>query len=51
MALQDWVRKGRELGASDLHVEADTAVVARVRGDLTLVGSLVPAASRSRSGC
>jgi twitching motility protein PilT len=41
MALQDWVRKGRELGASDLHIEADTALVARVRGQLSPIGPAV----------
>jgi twitching motility protein PilT len=38
MALQDWDRKGRELGASDLHIEADTSLVARIRGQLTPIG-------------
>jgi twitching motility protein PilT len=34
MALKDWIRRGRELGASDLHFEADTGLIARVRGEL-----------------
>ena len=33
MIFQDWIRKARELGASDLHVEADGPVIARVRGN------------------
>jgi twitching motility protein PilT len=37
-AAQDWIRKGRELGASDLHMEADTAPVARIRGQLSAIG-------------
>jgi twitching motility protein PilT len=45
MAFQDWVRKGRELGASDLHVEADTPLVARVRGELLPAGSAIAAAA------
>jgi len=32
--LHDWVGKARTLGASDLHLEAGTPVVARVRGEL-----------------
>jgi twitching motility protein PilT len=39
VALLEWIRKGRELGASDLHIEADTAPVARVRGQLSAIGS------------
>lgn len=42
MALKDWIRKGRELGASDLHLEADTPLVARVRGELVPAGPAVP---------
>ena len=41
MAIHEWIRKGREIGASDLHLESETALVARVRGDLTPVGPLV----------
>jgi twitching motility protein PilT len=39
--LQEWIRKGREIGASDLHIEADTAPVARVRGQLSAMGAAV----------
>ncbi len=39
MTVQEWIRKGRELGASDLHIEADTAPVVRVRGQLSAIGS------------
>jgi twitching motility protein PilT len=34
MTLHDWVGRARTLGASDLHLEAGTPVVARVRGEL-----------------
>ena len=43
MSLKDWVRKGRELGASDLHLESGTPLVVRIRGDLTTVGDPIPA--------
>ncbi|HSZ07129.1 MAG TPA: ATPase, T2SS/T4P/T4SS family [Steroidobacteraceae bacterium] len=53
--IQDWIRKGRELGASDLHIEADTAPVARVRGQLSalgpaIAGTLVVQAARELLG-
>src|SRR6266404_6866964 len=38
MILDKWVETARSLGASDLHLEADTPVVARIRGDLQTVG-------------
>jgi twitching motility protein PilT len=40
----EWIRKGRELNASDLHIEADTAPVARVRGQLTSIGQAIAGA-------
>ncbi len=43
MPLRDWIQKGRELGASDLHLETGTPLVARVRGDLVAVGEPIPA--------
>jgi twitching motility protein PilT len=39
--LQEWIRKGRELGASDLHIEAESALIARVRGQLSSVGAAI----------
>jgi twitching motility protein PilT len=45
MVVQDWIRKGRELGASDLHVEADIAPVARIRGQLSPIGPAVTGAA------
>lgn len=43
MSLKDWIHKGRELGASDLHLESGTPLVARVRGELAAVGDPIPA--------
>jgi twitching motility protein PilT len=43
MSLKSWIQKGRELGASDLHLESGTPLVARIRGDLTPIGDPVPA--------
>jgi len=34
MNLQEWIARARALGASDVHLETGTAVVARVRGEL-----------------
>ncbi|HEX4025332.1 MAG TPA: ATPase, T2SS/T4P/T4SS family [Steroidobacteraceae bacterium] len=36
--LQEWIGKAHSLGASDLHLETDTPVIARVRGELQTVG-------------
>jgi twitching motility protein PilT len=44
MTVQEWVRKGRELGASDLHIEAENALVVRVRGQLSSVGASIAGA-------
>jgi twitching motility protein PilT len=49
MSVQEWVRKGRELGASDLHVEAETAPVARIRGQLSAIGQPIAGASLVQS--
>jgi twitching motility protein PilT len=38
VALRDWIQIARKRGASDLHLEAGAAVVARVRGELGLLG-------------
>jgi twitching motility protein PilT len=50
MSVQEWVRKGRELGASDLHLEADTAPVARVRGQLSSIGQPLAGAALVQAG-
>ncbi|MGH8287582.1 MAG: type IV pilus twitching motility protein PilT [Steroidobacteraceae bacterium] len=41
MSLKDWIQKGRELGASDLHLETGTPVVFRIRGELMPFGEPV----------
>ena len=41
MVLENWVEKARSLGASALHLETDTSVVTRIRGDRQTVGGVV----------
>jgi twitching motility protein PilT len=41
MIFEEWVGKAHALGASDLHLETDTPVVARIRGELQTVGATV----------
>ena len=43
MVLKDWIRAGRERGASDLLVEAGTPLVFRIRGELVPVGEPIAA--------
>jgi twitching motility protein PilT len=43
MQLRDLIRKAREQGASDLHLEADTPLVLRVRGELLNAGIAIKA--------
>lgn len=38
MSIQQWVRRARELGASDLHAETGGPLIARVRGKLQPLG-------------
>jgi twitching motility protein PilT len=45
MVFQDWIEQAYSLGASDLHLEADTPIVARIRGELQAVGAVVPGAT------
>jgi twitching motility protein PilT len=42
MIVDEWIEQAWSLGASDLHLEAGTPPVARVRGDLQAVGGAVP---------
>jgi twitching motility protein PilT len=44
MTLKAWVQKGRELGASDVHLETGTVPVVRVRGELVGIAEPLPAA-------
>jgi len=41
MLFDEWIELAYGLGASDLHLEADTPVVVRIRGDLQTVGGTV----------
>lgn len=50
MTFQDWIRKARELGASDLHAEADGPLIVRVRGKLQPLGETSSAAALQRMG-
>lgn len=45
MMMDQWVEQAWSLGASDLHLEAGTPLVARVRGELQTVGGVVAADS------
>ena len=44
MSFKDSILKARKIGASDLHLEAGTAMVARVRGELTPIGEVLTGA-------
>jgi twitching motility protein PilT len=50
VALRDWIQTARKRGASDLHLEAGCAVVARVRGELQPIGEPVAGADLKRMG-
>ncbi len=50
MPLKDWIQKGRELGASDLHLETGTPAVYRIRGELTPLGEPIAAARLAELG-
>src|ERR1700675_1990324 len=41
MIVDEWIEHAWSLGASDMHLEAGTPLVARVRGDLQTVGGVV----------
>jgi twitching motility protein PilT len=42
MIFEDWIEQAWSLGASDLHLEAGTPPVVRVRGDLQILGGALP---------
>jgi len=44
MSFKDSILRARKAGASDLHLEAGTAMVARVRGELTPIGEALTGA-------
>ncbi len=50
MSFKDSILKARKLGASDLHLEAGTAPVARVRGELAPVGEVLSGAQLMEMG-
>ena len=50
MILDKWVETAYSLGASDLHLEADASVVARIRGELQTVGGAVAAERLVQAG-
>ncbi len=45
MLFEEWIEQAYSLGASDLHLEADTPIVARIRGELQTVGAPVAGAA------
>src|SRR3984885_2053522 len=47
MNFRDWIIRGRELGASDLHVEAGSALAYRIRGTLHSTPDIAAAAELS----
>ncbi|HTV80080.1 MAG TPA: ATPase, T2SS/T4P/T4SS family [Steroidobacteraceae bacterium] len=49
MNLRDWILRGRDLGASDLHAEAGSALAYRIRGALQPTSELASAAEISRA--
>jgi twitching motility protein PilT len=50
MIFQGWIQKAQELGASDLHAEADAPVMVRIRGKLQPLAETSSAADLQRSG-
>ena len=44
MSFKDTILKARRLGASDVHLESGTTMVARVRGELVPIGEVLPGA-------
>ena len=50
MIFQGWIQKAQELGASDLHAEADGPVTVRIRGKLQALGESSKAVELQHSG-
>jgi len=50
MILAEWVLKARALGASDVHLQAGTPVVVRVRGELSAISEDLPAVRVAEMG-
>jgi twitching motility protein PilT len=45
LQFEEWIEQAYTLGASDLHLEAETPIVARIRGSLQTIGAVVPGAA------
>ena len=50
MSFQQWIRRARELGASDVHAEADGPLTVRVRGELQPLGETSSEVVLQRTG-
>jgi len=50
LSLNEWIAAGSRRSAIDLHLEGDTPLVMRIRGELVTVGEPVPAQQVSRIG-
>jgi twitching motility protein PilT len=48
MNIRDWILRGRDLGASDLHAEAGSALAYRIRGALQSSAEMATAAELAR---
>ncbi|HTV51031.1 MAG TPA: ATPase, T2SS/T4P/T4SS family [Steroidobacteraceae bacterium] len=47
---REWIQKGRELGASDLHLEGGSPLIVRVRGELQALGEPLSGAQLTQVG-
>jgi twitching motility protein PilT len=50
MFIEQWIEKAQSLGASDVHLETDTPVVARIRGELQSIGAVATAEHLLQAG-
>jgi twitching motility protein PilT len=50
MVVDEWIERAWSLGASDVHLEAGTPLVVRVRGELQTVGGIVPGDTLVQAG-
>lgn len=51
MDIAHWIAKARSVGASDLLLEADTPVVVRIRGELSVIGEPIDNDTMTRAAC
>ena len=47
--MKEWIAKAHGLGASDVHFEAGTPVVARIQGELAVIGDVITEAQLSQT--